>query len=251
MILKCDWHLHSCLSPCGDLTMSPSFIVKTLHQKGINLAAITDHNSTLNCPAFADCCRTYGVAPLFGMEAQTQEEIHVLCLFSALDTALDFGNFIYENMPHFPNNPEKMGDQVYVDKDDDILGEVEAYLVVSAEISINDLEKKVHDMGGLFIPAHAERAAFSLVSQFGFIPPDNYDALEVTRIPPMTTNSVTKAQELLNTQNFPLTTSSDAHFPEHIGRRPFELDIEDMPLYNQDNTVNIETIRKALKNRNK
>ncbi len=236
MILKADFHLHSCLSPCGDLEMSPSAIAAILKQRGVQIAALTDHNSALNCPAFAEACRREGIAALYGMEAQSAEEVHLLCLFSHLQTALDFGSEIYDLMPPVMNNPEKMGDQVYVDADEQILGEVDKYLVTSADMSLDDIARRVTELGGIVIPAHADRPAFSLTSQLGFIPEGPWAAIEVVR---MDTD--------IDTLGYPLTISSDAHYTEHIARRTFGLDIAEMPLYDSAGNVSIETVRAALR----
>lgn len=235
MIILSDFHIHSCLSPCGDLMMAPKVIAERLAAKGVKLAALTDHNSALNCPAFKAACAEYGVAPLFGIEVQTQEEIHFLALFSDLSAVLDFGEELYATLPSIMNNPEKTGDQVYVDEEENIIGEVEKYLIASSEWSIDKVASKIHARGGLAIPAHADRSAFSMLSQFGCIIDGDFDAIEVTRIP---------SSE--NTLGYPLTTSSDAHYVEHIARRPFELDIKDDELLKADGSVNIETVKKAL-----
>lgn len=242
MIINADLHLHSCLSPCGDLEMSPTQIAFYLHQKNIQLAALTDHNSALNCPAFAEACKKYGIATLFGMELQTLEEVHMLCLFSKLETALLFSKEIYEIMPDIKNIPEKMGDQVYVDENENILGEVDKYLVTSADISIDDSAKRVHQLGGIIIPAHADRSAFSLTSQLGFIPEGDWDAIELVRLP----SQIADKSQIIDTHGYPLTTSSDAHYIEHIARRPFQLDLENNDLTNSDGTVNIPTILTSL-----
>lgn len=241
MRILCDFHLHSCLSPCGDLAMSPRTIAGELAKKGVVLAALTDHNTALNCPAFAEACKQAGITPLFGMEAQSQEEIHMLCLFSSLETALLFSNEIYNLLPPVLNDPDKTGDQVYVDEEENIIGEVEKYLITSADIPIDELAARVHSLGGLAIPAHADRSAFSLTSQFGMITDGDWDAIELVRIPADIT------QDTLH--RYPLTTSSDAHYIEHIARRPFELDMQNLPLMNTDGTVNIENIRSALRRR--
>ncbi len=254
---KADFHIHSCLSPCGDLAMSPKAIVAALKEKGVQIAALTDHNTSLNCPAFAHHCKEAGIIPLFGMEAQTQEEVHVLCLFSSLDIALAFSEEIYNLLPSIMNNPEKTGDQVYVDEDDDIIGEVDKYLVISCDYDLDSLTKRVHNLGGVVIPAHVDRASFSLTSQLGFIPPGDWDALEVVRLPPATVNWVDGKQQNmpLDTLGYPLTTSSDAHYVEHVARRTFELDFSGSPLYgaggilNDDGSVNIDTLKEALQRR--
>ena len=157
MIIQADLHLHSCLSPCGDLEMSPSVITKYLKQKGISLAALTDHNSALNVSAFQKTCQKANIAALYGIEAQPSEEVHILCLFSHPEQALDLGDFLYKKMPNILNVPEKTGDQVYVDEEENILGEVDKYLITSAEITIDELCQEVLKRQGILIPAHVDR----------------------------------------------------------------------------------------------
>lgn len=236
-IIKADFHIHSCLSPCGDLSMSPSVIVDYLKQRNVKLAALTDHNSSLNCKAFAECCVKNDIIPLFGMELQTQEEIHLLCLFDNLEISEKFSNEIYDLLPSIPNNPEKMGDQVYVDSEENILGEVEKYLVTSADLSIDDAVEFVHKLGGIAIPAHADRSAFSLTSQFGMITDGNWDAVELVNLQ--------NAPEHIKS-TYPLTSSSDAHYIEHIARRTFNLEVQEDSLVKTDKFANINEVKKAL-----
>lgn len=224
---KCDFHIHSCVSPCGDLFMSPRVIAEELVKRDIKIAALTDHNTSLNCPAFKKICEKLGIFPVFGMEAQTMEELHCLCLFGDIETAMNFSAEIYELLPNIKNIPEKTGDQVYVNEEDEILGEVEKYLITSIPLSIDELEAKVHQLDGLFIPAHVDRPAFSMFSQLGYVPKGNYDGLEVTRIPPMVQNPFNQQLESLETHNYPLLTDSDAHYEEHIGRRTTILEISE------------------------
>ncbi|OJF77317.1 MAG: hypothetical protein BKP49_02285 [Treponema sp. CETP13] len=248
MIINCDWHIHSCVSPCASLEMSPSAIVKKLQEKNIQLAALTDHNTTKNCPAFAVLCKKAHIAALYGMELQTSEEIHVLCLFSNLQTAMKFGERINTIIPFFQNKPEKYGDQVYVDENDNILGEINKYLQVSASLSIDDTALLVHGLGGLCIPAHVNRSAFSMTSQLGSVVPGEWDALEVMDIPPtyvLSSNLSTKVP--LDTLGYPLITSSDAHYLNDIAKRFFNLEIGYNSLYHENGTVNLNTIRRSLK----
>jgi len=214
-----DLHNHSCLSPCGSLDLSPRYLLELGAARGIKLMALTDHNSSLNCPAFAKLSHQYGIIPVFGMEATTTEEIHVLCLFTNLEASMAFSEYAYSILTPFLNNPEKTGDQVYVDEDDNIEGEVEYYLVNPIDLSIDNIGAKVIEYGGIVIPAHVDRFAFSMISQLGVIVNGPWSALECVRIPPMIN------EKPLNTMGYPLTTSSDAHYPEHVGRRPFQLDV--------------------------
>jgi PHP family Zn ribbon phosphoesterase len=217
--LLTDLHNHSCLSPCGSLELSPRRMLEIASKKGLQVMALTDHNSSLNCPAFAKLCPQFGIIPFFWIEATTSEEIHVLCLFSGLEASMAFGEYAYSILVPFLNNPEKTGDQVYVDEDDSIEGEVEYYLVNPLEISVDALGPKVAEYGGIVIPAHVDRPAFSMTSQLGVMTPGSWAAVECVRIPPAVNG------QPLDTLGYPLTTSSDAHYPEHVCRRPFQLDI--------------------------
>jgi hypothetical protein len=219
--------------------MSPQTIVKTLAEKNIRLAALTDHNTSLNCPAFSVLCRQADIAALYGMEAQTSEELHVLCLFPYLETAVDFGREWYDLLPDIPNRPEKTGDQVYVDEHDSILGEVEKYLIISAPVSLDECADRVHRLGGLVIPAHVDRPSFSMMSQLGTVVEGHWDALEFVR-------PQSAAHEVRLPAPYPVITSSDAHYIEHIGRRAFDLDIGSLPLQNADGSVNLEAVRAGL-----
>ena len=240
MPILADLHNHSCLSPCGSLEMSPRLIASRAAARGIRLLALTDHNSGLNCPAFAAACRESGVLPLFGMEATVLEEVHALCLFGDLDAAMAFSAEWYALLPDFPNDPARLGDQVYVDEAENILGEVEKYLGVAAEVALDDLGPRVAAFGGIVIPAHVDRAAFSMTSQLGFVVDGPWAALECVRLP-------TSA----DTRGYPLTTSSDAHYPEHIGRRPFELDasVEELTPDGAGAAISMDALRAALSRR--
>jgi PHP family Zn ribbon phosphoesterase len=242
-----DLHNHSCLSPCGSLELSPRRLVEEGAARGIKLMALTDHNSTLNCPAFAKVCAQYGIIPIFGMEATTSEEIHVLCLFTNLEACMAFNVYAYSILTPFLNNPQKTGDQVYVDENDDIEGEVEYYLVNPLDLSIDSIGEKVSEYGGIVIPAHVDRLAFSMTSQLGVIVKGPWAALECVRIPPVSNGLP------LDTMGYPLTTSSDAHYPEHVGRRPFEIDVtaeEILPGGNGTEAV-MEIFKQALAKRPK
>ena len=240
MTIRADLHLHSCLSPCGELSMSPREIAYRCAERGVQLAALTDHNSALNCPAFDAATREAGIAALFGIEAQPREECHILCLFARPETALILGSELYDLMPPVMNVPEKMGDQVYVDENEDIAGEVDKYLITSAELGLEELSARVIALGGIVIPAHVDRPSFSLSSQLGFIPDGPWAALEVVRMPE------SERPRSVDTRGYPLITSSDAHFPEHIARRAFDLDIADSRLIADNGRVDLEVIKAAL-----
>ncbi|MDR2631855.1 MAG: PHP domain-containing protein, partial [Spirochaetaceae bacterium] len=142
MALLADLHNHSCLSPCGSLDLSPRVLAETAAARGVQVLALTDHNTSRNCPAFAFHCRRMGIIPLYGLEVTTQEEIHMVALFASLKAALEFGDYIYSIITPFPNDPEKTGDQVYVDANDNIEGELEYFLPSAADIGVDALGAK-------------------------------------------------------------------------------------------------------------
>lgn len=211
-----DLHNHSCLSPCGSLDLSPRLLVERAASRGVGILALTDHNTCANGPAFAKLCTEYKVVPVFGMEATTREEVHVLCLFDTLEKALSWSERVYSLLPPMPNDPERLGDQVIVNENDEIEGEVDVYLGSALELGLDEIGPLAEQFGGIVIPAHVDRPAFSMTSQLGFVSPGPWAALECVRLPPT-----------VDTLGYPLITGSDAHYPEHVGRRSFELPLDD------------------------
>ena len=247
MAILADFHTHSCLSPCGSLELSPRVLSDLAAARGVKVLALTDHNSSLNCPTFARVCPQRGILPIFGLEATTQEEIHILCLFTDLEACLEFNDYVYSIILPFPNNPEKTGDQIYVDEEDNIEGEVEYYLINPLELSVDNIGAKVLEYGGIVIPAHVDRPAFSMTSQLGVIVHGPWSALECTRLPP------SMGGQTLDTMGYPLITSSDSHYPEHVARRPFSLDIsmEELAPDGLSGRADMEALKRALAKRPK
>jgi 3',5'-nucleoside bisphosphate phosphatase len=208
--ITADLHNHSCLSPCGDLESSPLSIVRTAASRGITLMALTDHNSAGNCPAFAEACRREGLMALFGTETTSREEVHILSLFADVEAALEWGSWVYQRLPDFRHDPEKFGDQVIVDVDENILAFEERYLVPAADVSLEEIVDETLNRGGLVIPAHIDRSANSIYSQLGFLPRLPFSALEITRRPVRD-----------DAAGYTLICDSDAHFLNDIGRRTF------------------------------
>ncbi len=210
-----DLHNHSCLSPCGSLENSPSALARIAAERGVSVLALTDHNSTRNCPAFAEACNRVSIIPLFGAEATTTEEVHVLSIFGSLQAALEWGELLYAHLPDIRNDPDLVGDQPVVDANETILEFEDRFLLSAVDLSLDDIARRTIERGGLCIPAHIDRPMNSIHSQLGFVPDTPFSALEVTRVPPG-----------LDTRGLPLVCSSDAHYPDDIARRPFRLKLE-------------------------
>lgn len=168
-----DFHIHSCLSPCGDDDMTPANIAGAATLAGLNIVALTDHNTAKNCPAFMKAAKAYGIIGIAGMELTTAEDIHVVCLFEKLDEALSFSEEIEKHIVKIKNRPEIFGRQQIMDEEDNILGEEEFLLSNATDISVEDVPELVRKFGGVCYPAHIDRTANGIVSILGVFPEEN------------------------------------------------------------------------------
>jgi len=211
---KADLHIHTVLSPCGDLEMSPNAIVHRALEQQLDMIAITDHNSTRQAKVVRDIAEPLGLKVFCGAEVTTKEEAHCLALFDD-DSALDeFQIFLDEHLPEVKNDVRKFGYQVAVDVNEDIVFEEERLLISALNQSVEEIEQKVHQLGGLFIPAHVDKFKFSIIQQLGFLPPDlPVDALELSF---RETEDHYKANNPY-LSNYPFIQNSDAHMLEQIG----------------------------------
>ncbi len=173
MDLFYDLHIHSCLSPCGDDDMTPGNIVGMAALKGLDVIAVTDHNSCKNCPAVLTLAEEYGLLAIPGMELTTAEEVHVLCLFASLQQALSFDAYVHEQLFAIANKEHIFGKQQICDAQDACIGTEPFLLINSTRISIDALYALVASFEGVMIPAHIEKNANSLLCNLGFVPPDS------------------------------------------------------------------------------
>lgn len=171
--LTYDLHIHSCLSPCGDDDMTPANIAGMAAVKGLDVIALTDHNSCKNCPALLRMAEEYGVMAIPGIEVTTMEEIHAVCLFPTLESALRFDAYVYQKLMPFPNDEKIFGKQQIYNEQDEVCGTVRNLLINSAEISVDDLWDLAASYGGVMFPAHVDKDANSLIASLGMIPPDS------------------------------------------------------------------------------
>ncbi len=213
-IFRADLHIHTLLSPCGDLSMSPANIISEAVNRGIDIIGITDHNTTRHCPLISRLAGSHGIFTLMGAEVTTKEEVHCLAFFENTDTLTLFQEFLDRNLPDVKNDPLIFGDQVEVDEDENIVYVEEKLLINAINVSLEELEAFVHGNDGIFIPAHIDRLRNSIYSQLGFLPPDlKADALEVSR----RSTPAKFAAEHPEVTGYNLITDSDAHLPGHIG----------------------------------
>ena len=167
-----DLHVHSCLSPCGDEDSTPANIAGMATLCGLNIVALTDHNTTKNCPAFFASAKKYGIIPIAGMELTTSEDIHVVCLFEHLEDAMRFDEYVDTRRIKIENKPNIFGNQDILDENDEKIGEEKYLLINATDISIEDAQRIVAAHGGVCYPAHIDRESNGIIAVLGTLPED-------------------------------------------------------------------------------
>lgn len=219
-----DLHIHSCLSPCGDDDMTPANIAGMAAVKGLDVIAVTDHNSCKNCPAVLAAAQEYGILAIPGMEINTSEEVHAVCLFEELKAAMDFDAYVYERLMAFPNKEEIFGRQLIYNKEDEICGTVPNLLINATDISFEGLWELVRGFGGVMFPAHVDKTANSLIANLGFIPPDSkFVTAEVKDLGKL--HRVRKENPYL--EGCRIISDSDAHYLEDIHEPQLRLQVRE------------------------
>lgn len=215
-----DLHIHSCLSPCGDDDMTPANIVGMAAVKGLDVIALTDHNSCGNCPAAMYHGEKYGVIVIPGMELTTQEEVHVTCLFPTLEDALAFDALVYEKLLPVPNREDIFGKQQIMDERDEVTGTVKNLLINATSISFDDVFSLAASFHGIAYPAHVDKLSTSLLSNLGFVPPGStftcaefHDFKDLHRI----------RREHPYFENCNVICCSDAHYLQDIQEPEYQL----------------------------
>jgi hypothetical protein len=225
MIIKADMHIHTCLSPCAEVSISPKRVVEKAYQAGLTLIFITDHNSTENAEAAMKTASKYENLSVYpGMEVASREEVHTLALFENIGSASAMQNELYGYLPDAISEKE-YNEQVVANEFDEVEGFCKKSLFSAANLSIEEIVNLIHKYKGLAVAAHIDRESFSVLGQLGFIPENlNYDALEVS---PNTTIEQAKVRykEYSNSYNF--VKGSDSHWLESIGTVFTEFEAKD------------------------
>lgn len=215
---KADLHIHTCLSPCAGLEMSPRNIVSEAKRKGLHVIGICDHNSAENVPAVAARAAPEGICVIGGMEVTSREEVHILALFDNRECLFSLQEVVYWNL-HGTNDEKLYGEQVIVNEEEEVVGFSDRLLIGATDIAVGALVDLIHSLDGLAIAAHVDREGFGIIGQLGFIPPDlPLDALELA--------DPSNRDRLPQPGRLPLLTSSDAHELKDIGRSTTTLRME-------------------------
>lgn len=232
--VRADLHVHTCLSPCGDLEMSPMKIAARAHQRGIGIVAICDHNSSENVPAVMKAGARHDLVVLPGMEICTREEVHVLAIFGGLEEALAMQSIVYEHL-HGGNDPAVFGLQVLANEQDEVLAFQERLLIGAVDLPLELIVNEIHRLGGLAVASHIDRDSYSVISQLGFIPGAlRFDALELSAH----ISSQGAHERFAPYAACTFVRNSDAHFLDDVGENTCEYMLE-RPTF--------EEIRKAFR----
>ena len=167
-----DLHVHSCLSPCGDNDSTPHNLAGMGFLAGLQLMALTDHNTCRNCPAFFKAAEQYGIVPVAGMELTTAEDIHMVCLFPTLEAAMAFDEAVAERRVRIKNRPDIFGEQLVMDENDRVIDTEPDLLSNATTLSIEEAVDLANAYGGIGYPAHIDREANSMIAVLGGLPPE-------------------------------------------------------------------------------
>ncbi|MEW9123047.1 MAG: PHP domain-containing protein [Thermotaleaceae bacterium] len=219
-----DFHIHTALSPCGDGDMTPNNIVNMCLLKGLDAIAITDHNSAENCLACMKVGKEKGLLVIPGIELQTREEVHLLCLFKDINAVLAFQKLVYMNMTEQKNRPEYFGSQLIFDEMDNIIEESSRLLMSSVNMTINDAIRKAVELEGLVIPAHVDKKAYSILSNLGFIPDTlSIKTLEISK----QCDIIDLLKKFPDLKGYSFMQNSDAHYLWQLLEKESYLDIRE------------------------
>ncbi len=224
-MINVDWHIHTTLSPCGDLSMDPLTVLQKAHQQGLRVIGITDHNSTRQGRLMKSEFSDNHLMILVGAEVTTREEIHCLAFFDDLVALDEFQIYLDRHLPAIDNNPVFFGDQVVVDASGNIVFEEKRLLISALDQSLQQVASFVAERGGIFIPAHINRPSYSLLSQLGIIP-DKLIADALEWVPGYKAGP--EYSDISGMSSFPIVFSSDAHRPDEIGSKYTSMEIDEL-----------------------
>ena len=235
--MKCfyDLHIHSALSPCGDIDMTPNNIANMAYIKGLDFIALTDHNSILNIQAILKCSESLPLEIIPGMEIESSEEVHVLTLFPTLDDAQNAYEEVKKNQLGIKNKPEIFGKQIIYDEYDQIKGVEEELLVNATKLSIKKIKEMVESYNGIAIPAHIDRNSYSVLSNLGNIPDIGFNTVEISK------NAHFNEFSYLNLN---IIRNSDAHYLEDISERENFIELEEKSILCLLNKINEKILKK-------
>ncbi len=220
-----DLHVHSCLSPCGDDDMTPNNIAGMAVLNGLQIVALTDHNTTKNCRAFFATARKNGIIPIAGMEMTTAEDVHLVCLFPTLEAAEEFDKEYQQYRILYPNRPDIFGEQQILDENDEKIGDEEYLLLNASTLSISEADALLTKYGAVVFPAHIDRDENGIIAALGCIPEEpHFECVEFRD-----NANIETYTEKYGLEGKLVLTDSDAHYLWDINEAENFLMLEDEP----------------------
>lgn len=210
--MKCyyDLHIHSCLSPCGDMDMTPHSIAGMSYINGLDIIAVADHNTARNIRAVKKAAEEYGVFVMPAIEAESAENVHLLCLFPTVEAAEEMGLLLESHLPQIKNRPDIFGEQWIMNEKDEKVGEIDTLLINATDLSISEIKSEVEKLGGICIAAHIDREKNGIVAILGWVPDEmGFSTLELSR----------KAGDCEKDGKYKYVSDSDAHILTDISEK--------------------------------
>ena len=229
--MKCyyDFHIHSCLSPCADMDMTPHSIAGMSYINGLNAIAVADHNCARNIRAVSKAAEQYGICTVPAIEAESAENIHLLCLFPDIEAAEEMGALLESHLPPIKNRPDIFGEHWIMNELDEKAGQIDALLINATDLTIEQIKEETQNRGGICVAAHIDREKNGIVAILGCVPDNmNFSTLELSDT----------AGDRKKDAKYKYITNSDAHTLTDISQKVNFLEVEE---------INIQEILKKLK----
>lgn len=216
-----DFHIHSDLSPCADKDMTPNNIVNMAYIKGLNMIAVTDHNTVENYRAVEKTAKGLNVLVIPGMEINTREEVHVLSYFRDYSSAKIVSDLIYESLPDIFNKADIFGEQNIYNENDEIIGKLDKLLINASRYSLKEVYDIVSSHKGIIVPAHVNKKNNGILGVLGFFPDDvKFEFIEISN------NHELNDRNKKITENYKRLINSDAHILENISEPVNYIELE-------------------------
>ena len=218
-----DFHIHSCLSPCADDDMTPNNIAGMAKIKGLDIVALTDHNTCGNCRSFITAAENQGIIGIAGMELTTSEDIHIVCLFEHLEDAERFSSEVEGYRVPFENRVDIFGEQYYLDENDEGVGTEKNYLPIATGLDIETATALAREHGGFVWPAHIDRESNGIVAVLGTLPDrPEYTAIELNKAESFDG----LCESIPSLKDKAVLVSSDAHYLWDINEAENSIELE-------------------------
>lgn len=221
--MKCyyDFHIHSCLSPCSDMDMTPHSIAGMSYINGLNAIAVADHNTARNVRAVTKAAEKYSITVVPAIEAESAENIHLLCLFPTIEAAEKMGEMLENSLPFIKNRPDIFGEQCIMNDMDEKTGEIDVLLINATTMTMEEIKKEVENLGGVCIAAHIDREKNGIVAILGCVPEvAGFSTLELSD----------KAVSYEKEERYTYITNSDAHQLTNISEKMNFLELSEVTI---------------------